>query len=65
VRFIYDRDFQADPRGASVIGLRSGHDAIQRFAIQDPQFAALGTTGTARAIVNSHLHFAHIGDSRL
>ena len=65
VRFVYDRDLRDDPRDALVNGLRSAHDAIQRFAIEHPQFAGMGTTCTALAIVERHLYFAHIGDSRL
>jgi serine/threonine protein phosphatase PrpC len=65
VRFVYDRDLRGDPRDALVNGLRSAHDAIQRFAIEHPQFAGMGTTCTALAIVERHLYFAHIGDSRL
>jgi protein phosphatase len=65
VRVVYDRDFQGDPQSALVAGLRSAHETIQRFAIQHPKFAGMGTTCTALAIVEGHLYFAHIGDSRL
>ena len=65
VRFVYDRDFQGNPQSALVTGLLSAHDTIQRFAVQHPQFAGMGTTCTALAIVEDHLFFAHIGDSRL
>ena len=65
VRVVYDRDFQGDPQSALVTGLRSAHETIQRFAIQHPKFAGMGTTCTALAIVEGHLYFAHIGDSRL
>jgi hypothetical protein len=49
VRLVYDRDFQADPQSALVTGLLSAHDTIQRFAVQHPQFAGMGTTCTALA----------------
>lgn len=65
VRFVYDRDLGGDPQDALVNGLRSAHDAIQRFAVEHPQFAGMGTTCTALAIVERYLYFAHIGDSRL
>jgi serine/threonine protein phosphatase PrpC len=65
VRCIYDRDFNDDPQATLVAGLRSAHDTIQRYAVEHPQFAGMGTTCTAISIVNSRLHFAHIGDSRL
>lgn len=65
VRHIYDRDFNDDPQNALVSGLRTAHDTIQRFAVEHPQFANMGTTCTALSIVNRQLFFAHIGDSRL
>lgn len=65
VRFAYDRDFSQDPQDALLAALRAAHNAIQRFAAQHPRFAEMGTTCTAVAIIGHHLHFAHIGDSRL
>jgi protein phosphatase len=65
VRFVYDRDFRDDPQNALVTALRSAHDTIQRFAVQHPQFAGMGTTCTALSIVERQLCFAHVGDSRL
>ena len=65
VRFVYDRDFHDDPQNALVTGFRSAHETIQRYAVQHPQFAGMGTTCTALAIVERRLYFAHVGDSRL
>ncbi len=65
VRFVYDQDFDGDPQNALLTGIRSAHDAIQRFAEQHPQFSGMGTTCTAAAIVDRSLYFAHVGDSRL
>src|SRR5215472_2860466 len=65
VRYVYDRDSETDPQTALVNGLRSAHGSIQRFAVDHPQFAGMGTTCTAVSIVERRLYFAHIGDSRL
>ncbi|HXJ89270.1 MAG TPA: protein phosphatase 2C domain-containing protein [Candidatus Binatia bacterium] len=65
VRFVYDRDFHDNPQNALVNGLRSAHDAIQHYAVKHPQFAGMGTTCTALAIIERSLYFAHVGDSRL
>ena len=65
VRFVYERDFSDDRQNALVTGVRSAHEAIQRFAAEHPQFAGMGTTCTALSIVERRLCFAHIGDSRL
>jgi serine/threonine protein phosphatase PrpC len=65
VRMVYERDLSDDAQNALVTGLRSAHEAIQRFAVQHPQFTGMGTTCTALSIVEQQLYFAHIGDSRL
>ena len=65
VRDIYDHDFNGNPQSTLSIGLQSAHDAIQRYALEHPQFSGMGTTCTALAIVDHQLFFAHIGDSRL
>jgi len=65
VRAIYKRELGDDPLNALVTGLRSAHETIQRFAAEHPQFTGMGTTCTALSIVEQHLYFAHVGDSRL
>ena len=65
VRHAYDCEFNGDPQGTLVGGLRSAHDEIQRYAVENPQFHGMGTTCTALSIVDRQLFFAHIGDSRL
>ncbi len=65
VRHVYDHEFNGDPQTALVAGLRSAHDTIQRYAVEHPQFAGMGTTCTAVSIVDRRLYFAHVGDSRL
>jgi PPM family protein phosphatase len=65
VRYIYDHDFSGDPQTSLSAGLQAGHNAIQRYAFEHPQFSGMGTTCTALSIVDGQLSFAHIGDSRL
>lgn len=65
VRNVYDDQFNGNPQAALTAGLQSAHEAIQRYAVQNPQFTGMGTTGTALAILDQQLYFAHVGDSRL
>jgi protein phosphatase len=65
VRYVYQQKFEGDPQAALVTGMHTAHENIQRYAIEHPQFAGMGTTCTALCIVGSNLSFAHIGDSRL
>jgi len=65
VRHVYDRDFADNPQHALLAALLAAHDSIQRYAQDHPQFQGMGTTGTALAIVDRKLYFAHVGDSRL
>lgn len=65
VRDVYDRDFNGNPQSTLSIGLQNAHGAIQRYALEHPQFNGMGTTCTALVIVDHQLFFAHIGDSRL
>lgn len=65
VRHIYDQAFGGDPQETLIQALAAAHQNIQRYAVDHPQFYGMGTTCTAVAIVDSQLHFAHVGDSRL
>jgi PPM family protein phosphatase len=65
VRHVYERDFKDDPQQALLAGLIAAHDNIQRYALEHVQFQGMGTTCTALTIVDHHLFFAHVGDSRL
>jgi PPM family protein phosphatase len=65
VRHIYDRQTNQDPQAALVAAFHSAHNTILRYAFEHPQFHGMGTTCTALAIVDNHLFFAHVGDSRL
>ena len=65
VRHIYDRDFDGDPQHTLLNAFQAAHDAIQRHALEHPQFYGMGTTCTALSIIDQQLWFAHVGDSRL
>jgi protein phosphatase len=65
VRFVYEHKFEADPQATLVAGMQAAHETIQRYAIDHPQYAGMGTTCTAVCIVGRNLFFSHIGDSRL
>jgi protein phosphatase len=65
VRHVYEHKFAADPQATLITGMHAAHETIQRFAIEHPQFAGMGTTCTALGIVGRNLSFAHVGDSRL
>jgi PPM family protein phosphatase len=65
VRDVYDHHFNGDPQSTLSLGLQTAHEAIQRYALEHPEFSGMGTTCTALAIVDHQLFFAHVGDSRL
>ncbi|HUO13976.1 MAG TPA: PP2C family serine/threonine-protein phosphatase [Verrucomicrobiae bacterium] len=64
VRLVYDTT-PGDPQDLLVAGLSRAHEVIQQYAVEHPELTGMGTTCTALSIVGSHLHYAHIGDSRL
>jgi PPM family protein phosphatase len=55
----------ADPEAALVEAFRAAHEAIQRYAADHPDLHGMGTTCTALSLLDGHLYFAHVGDSRL
>jgi len=65
VRYVYENKFDGDPQSTLIGAMQSAHETIQRYAVEHPQFAGMGTTCTALSIVGNRLSFAHIGDSRL
>lgn len=65
IRYIYEHKFGTDSQTTLVAGMQAAHETIQRFAVEHPQYAGMGTTCTALSIVGRNLSFAHIGDSRL
>ena len=65
IRYIYEHQFGTDSQTTLVAGMQAAHETIQRFAVEHPQYAGMGTTCTALSIVGRNLSFAHIGDSRL
>jgi serine/threonine protein phosphatase PrpC len=65
VREVYDRGFRDDPQAALVESFAAAHSRILNYAEQHPAFQGMGTTCTAFAVLDHHLYFAHVGDSRL
>jgi len=58
-------DGDSDPQSLLIDGINSAHQRILQHASEHPALAGMGTTCTAIALVGGHLHYAHIGDSRL
>lgn len=54
-----------DPQALLTAGFHDAHQRIQRYAADHSKLRGMGTTATAVVIVANHLHYAHIGDSRL
>ena len=54
-----------DHQVALLSSIREAHERIQKYALEHPEFFGMGTTCTAICIVREHLHYAHVGDSRL
>ncbi len=54
-----------DPQRRLLTALDQAHRAIQQRATQDPHLTSMGTTCTAVALIDTRLHFVHVGDSRL
>ena len=65
VRYVYEHKFADNPQASLIAAIHTAHQTIQRYAVEHPQFAGMGTTCTALSIVGLELCFAHIGDSRL
>src|SRR6202021_3954026 len=65
VRHVYENAFANGPQSTLLAALASAHQSIQRYAAQHPQLYGMGTPCTAVSVVDRHLHFAHVGDSRL
>jgi protein phosphatase len=53
------------PQALLLAALNTAHGRIRDYARQHPALFGMGTTCTAISITDSHLYFAHIGDSRL
>jgi PPM family protein phosphatase len=65
VREVYDIGFRDDPQAVLVESFAAAHTRILNYADQHPAFQGMGTTCTALAVLDHHLYFAHVGDSRL
>lgn len=62
---VYSTSREEDPRARLVEGFHAAHQRILQQAEANPEFAGMGTTCTAVALVGNDLFYAHIGDSRL
>jgi PPM family protein phosphatase len=65
VIFSYREFNGGDPQQALVEALHSAHRRIREQAAAHLEFAGMGTTCTAIAIVQQLLYYAHVGDTRL
>jgi protein phosphatase len=65
VRHTYDSNFGDDPQKTLLSAFFAAHESIQRYATEHIHLQGMGTTCTALSIVDGHLYFAHVGDSRL
>jgi protein phosphatase len=65
IRETYPASADADPQKRLLSALNNAHQRIQQQALANPVLNNMGTTCTAFALVNDHLHFVHVGDSRL
>ena len=54
-----------DPSDLLIAALSNAHSAIQEYAIEHPEFAGMGTTCTAVALIGNLLYYGHVGDTRL
>ena len=60
------RDFRGeDPQQGLIEALHSAHRRIRQQAATHLEFAGMGTTCTATALIEKSLYFAHVGDTRL
>lgn len=64
VREIYAQN-SGDPQSSLIESLTTAHSRIRQFAEEHPAFHGMGTTCTALVLRDSHVYFAHVGDSRL
>jgi serine/threonine protein phosphatase PrpC len=65
VRSAYFRNEPADAHDALVAAFQDAHSAIQNHAEEHPELQGMGTTCTAAALLDGHLIYGHVGDSRL
>ena len=55
----------ADPQAALVLALQTAHERVRQYGFAHPNLRGMGTTCTAVALVGDHLHYVHVGDTRL
>jgi len=62
---VYAGAADSDPAKRLLAALKDAHRCIQQRAKENPHLSSMGTTCTAIALIDSHLYFVHVGDSRL
>ena len=65
VKETYSAASQGEPQARLLAGFEAAHARIRQYAIDHPALHGMGTTCTVAALVENHLYFAHVGDSRL
>jgi PPM family protein phosphatase len=65
IRQTYSQATQIGPKEGLLEAFLEAHRRIQQQARENPKLRGMGTTCTAFALVENHLHFAHVGDSHL
>lgn len=61
----YSAAHDGDPQAQLLAGFQAAHVCIQQYAVEHPELHGMGTTCTAVVLLENHLYFAHLGDSRL
>jgi serine/threonine protein phosphatase PrpC len=62
---LYTDASDGDPQSLLVAGFHAAHKRIQQYASEHPLLRGMGTTCTAIVLLQNHLYYAHVGDSRL
>lgn len=55
----------ADPQATLVQAVQTAHERVREYGFAHPTLRGMGTTCTAIVLVGEHLHFVHVGDTRL
>lgn len=54
-----------DPQAALVQAVQIAHERVRQYGFAHPHLRGMGTTCTAIVLVGDHLHYVHVGDTRL
>lgn len=53
------------PQASLIQAIQAAHESVRQYGFAHPDLRGMGTTCTAVAVVGDHLHFVHVGDTRL